>query len=158
MSQKTGQKKTQKKTPSGAKGTHIKKESLTTVQLKTRKNKRLFLERYLVTGNISDSCKQCNIGRQTFYNWIKNDGDFKREFDDTDAALLDFAEGKLLNLINDKNVTAIIFYLKTKGKERGYIEPTYMNIKGSMDHKHTHQMSLNSLKKSYERINGKDKK
>ena len=33
-----------------------------------------------------------------------------------------WAEGKLLQAINQGNMTAIIFYLKTKGKHRGYVQ------------------------------------
>jgi hypothetical protein len=33
---------------------------------------------------------------------------------------LDLAEHKLLGVINEGNMTAVIFYLKTKGRERGY--------------------------------------
>jgi hypothetical protein len=33
---------------------------------------------------------------------------------------LDLAEHKLLGFINEGNMTAVIFYLKTKGRERGY--------------------------------------
>lgn len=35
----------------------------------------------------------------------------------------DLAESTLMNLIAEGNVAATIFYLKTKAKDRGYIEP-----------------------------------
>lgn len=36
--------------------------------------------------------------------------------------MLDFAEGKLFQAISAGNMTALIFYLKTQGVHRGYIE------------------------------------
>ena len=35
---------------------------------------------------------------------------------------LDLAESRLLDAINEGNLTAVMFYLKTKGKNRGYSE------------------------------------
>lgn len=39
-----------------------------------------------------------------------------------DEATLDFAESKLFELLSQGDKTAIIFYLKCKGKHRGYVE------------------------------------
>ena len=36
--------------------------------------------------------------------------------------MIDFAETQLQSLIKDKDKAAIFFYLKTKGKHRGYVE------------------------------------
>lgn len=153
------QKKTTSKTVVRTKQTTIKKKKkLTKTETNTIRNKSLFLELFLKTGNITAACKNGRIGRQTFYDWMKSDLIFKRDFEDCEDSLLDFAEGKLMNLIDEKNPTAIIFFLKTKGKERGYIEPSYLNIQGQMKHSHTHKMSLKELKKSHDRITGKNKK
>ena len=155
MTEKAQKKPPSKTTPRSTKQTPIKKKTPTRTELKTIKNKSLFFERYSVTGNISECCRQCNIGRQTFYEWMKNDVQFKQDFEDAEDSLIDFAEGKLLNLIDERNPTAIIFFLKTKGKERGYIEPSYLNIEGKLKHAHSHRMSLKEMKKSYDRAKRK---
>ena len=43
-------------------------------------------------------------------------------------SLLDLAESKLLENIENNENTAIIFYLKTKGKKRGYIEKQEVEV------------------------------
>ena len=78
-------------------------------------------------GNISEACKAINISRQTYYKWAEDD-DLKTEADNIQEGLLDLAENKLLeNIKNNENV-AIIFYLKTKGKSRGYIEKQEVEV------------------------------
>ena len=78
-------------------------------------------------GNITAACMKCGIhSRQTVYNWMKDD-EFKSEVDAINEASIDYVESKLMSAIRADNVTAIIFYLKTKGKKRGYIE-TQENI------------------------------
>ena len=58
----------------------------------------------------------------TFYNYYNEDKEFKALVDDISNMSLDFAESKLLEQIKDGSTAATIFYLKTKGKKRGYVE------------------------------------
>lgn len=73
-------------------------------------------------GNISEACIQTGISRQTYYNWLKAHPDFAEEIGNIIEESVDFAESRLKQLMREGNPTAIIFYLKTRGKERGYIE------------------------------------
>ena len=79
--------------------------------------------------NLSQTCEAANIGRRTFYYWRENDKDFDAACKDIEEALIDFTESKLIEKINDSDLTAIIFYLKTKGKDRGYVERTEQDVK-----------------------------
>ena len=54
--------------------------------------------------------------------YIEDDPDFKADVEEVQNVAIDFAESQLYSLISEKNPTAVIFYLKTKGKHRGYIE------------------------------------
>ena len=91
------------------KSEHLKKEQL----LKA-------LEKSL--GIVSTACESIGISRTTYYKYYNEDKDFKWSVDSIGDIALDCAESQLFELIKEKNVTAIIFYLKTKGKKRGYIE------------------------------------
>lgn len=62
------------------------------------------------------------ITRQALYNWRKEDEKLAKMLDDIDEGILDFTESKLVEKVNEGNLTAIIFLLKTKGKKRGYVE------------------------------------
>ena len=73
-------------------------------------------------GNVSEVCKQMNISRQTFYNYYNNDLEFKEQIDDIKNIALDFVESKLIGKIKEGDIVAILFYLKTQGKKRGYVE------------------------------------
>ena len=73
-------------------------------------------------GIVTTACKKVGIGRTTFYNYYNDDSEFKAQVDDIANMSLDFAESKLLEQIKDNSTAATIFYLKTKGKKRGYVE------------------------------------
>jgi len=72
-------------------------------------------------GVVSTACKAVGISRQTHYNWLKED-EYKTAVEELSEVAIDFAESHLHKLIRDGNPAATIFFLKTKGKGRGYVE------------------------------------
>tara|TARA_R110000744_G_scaffold196593_1_gene315891 strand:+ start:14785 stop:15138 length:354 start_codon:yes stop_codon:yes gene_type:complete len=97
------------------KSRHIKKESL----LKA-------LEKSL--GVVTEACKQSDTPRSTYYKWLKEDEVFKDQVRDIENIALDFGETQLHAQIREGNTSATIFFLKTKGKRRGYIERSEMDL------------------------------
>lgn len=75
-------------------------------------------------GVVTTACKMVECGRTTFYEYYNTDPEFKKEVDSISNITLDFAESQLHKKIKEGDTTSIIFYLKTKGKSRGYIEKT----------------------------------
>ncbi len=89
--------------------------------------KELFIEALTNNlGHITKACEAANIHRRTYYSWIDKDEQFKEDCNNVEAGLIDLAENELLKKIKDSTsphqMTAIIFFLKTKGKSRGYDE------------------------------------
>ena len=90
---------------------------------KTKHTKRRLIEAMEQSlGVVTTACKKVGISRKTYYDYYNNDSEFKNAVDDIQNVALDFAESQLHKQIADGNTTATIFYLKTKGKKRGYIE------------------------------------
>lgn len=75
-------------------------------------------------GVVTPACKQCDIHRSTFYDYYNDDPVFKLAVDDMQNVALDFAETSLHSQIKEGVPSSTMFYLKTKGKKRGYIERT----------------------------------
>ena len=73
-------------------------------------------------GVVKMACETVGISRQTHYNWLKEDAVYKEACKNLPEVVLDFAEHHLHKLISEGNPAATIFFLKTKGKARGYVE------------------------------------
>lgn len=72
--------------------------------------------------NVSATCSALGISRQTFYTRKNSDPTLRGMLEEADESIIDFAESKLIESIGEGDLTAIIFFLKTKGKKRGYVE------------------------------------
>lgn len=91
-------------------------------------------------GIVSTACLSADIPRSTFYKWCTEDLEFKANVEAINETAIDFVESKLFEKVNGVTVqtgevdgmplfykqppsdTAIIFFLKTKAKKRGYVE------------------------------------
>lgn len=73
-------------------------------------------------GIISAACKAVGISPSTVYRWRKEDAEFRAAVDAVGEEQIDYVENKLLDLINEGDTAATIYYLKTKGKKRGWSE------------------------------------
>jgi hypothetical protein len=85
-----------------------------------KKNMLDALERSL--GIVTTAAKAADIDRKSHYNWMKEDPEYKAAVESIQESVIDFAESHLYKLVKEGNPAATIFYLKTKGKKRGYIE------------------------------------
>jgi|TARA_R100000995_G_C3365286_1_gene69257 hypothetical protein len=86
-------------------------------------------------GVVTTACKQVGIDRTTFYRYYKEDEEFKKQVDDLSNVAKDFVESQLFKQIQDGVPTSTIFYLKTKAKDRGYIERREYDLSGSVKSK-----------------------
>lgn len=105
------------------KDTHVRKDTETKKKLLLE-----VLERNL--GIITSSCRETGISRNTFYEWYKDDEDFRKSVDDINEITLDFAESQLMQKIREGSERSIFFYMKYKAKKRGYIETQEIEHKG----------------------------
>lgn len=83
-------------------------------------------------GIVTTACKQVGIHRDTYYEWLKKDKEFKKKVKDLENVALDFAESQLHKQIAKGNPLSTMFYLKCKGKKRGYIEQQELKVSGNM--------------------------
>ena len=79
-------------------------------------------------GIVTSACTLAKVSRSQHYHWLNNDPEYKRSVTDLENIALDFAESHLHDLIKEGSPAATIFFLKTKGKRRGYIETTAIEV------------------------------
>lgn len=86
------------------------------IQKRMDNNKQLIIEQLKKVPVVEVACEKIGIGRATYYRWRKENEEFVELADEAivegNALVNDMAESQLMSAIRDKNLTAIIFWLK----------------------------------------------
>ncbi len=82
----------------------------------TRRIKEITYRTAQKTPIVQMACEKTGVARSTYYRWKKQNKAFAKEAEEAIVAgellINDMAEAQLLSAIRDKNLTAIIFWLK----------------------------------------------
>lgn len=83
-----------------------------------QEEKKLLLEHLEKTPIVQIACEKSGVGRSTYYRWLEQDKKFARSAKQalSKGVLImnDLAESQLLKSVRDGNMTAIIFWLKSR--------------------------------------------
>ncbi len=90
--------------------------------MKKQTNKKILDALEKTGGLIKPAASRLGVARNTLYTWIQNSKELTDGLLSIRDGMVDMAEGALFKQVSEDNTTAIIFMLKTLGKERGYIE------------------------------------
>jgi len=89
---------------------------------KERTCERIIEAIYASRGLLTLAAKKAGVCYRTVIRYAEEFESVKKAIDESQNQMLDVAEGKLFQAIGAENMTAIIFFLKTRGKARGYVE------------------------------------
>tara|TARA_R110000765_G_scaffold54082_3_gene108065 strand:- start:1138 stop:1497 length:360 start_codon:yes stop_codon:yes gene_type:complete len=79
-------------------------------------------------GFITIACKSLGCTRKTIYNYIDKYPELKEVVTDIREHYLDIAEASLIQKVKDGHTPELLFFLKTQGKNRGYIEKQQLDL------------------------------
>ena len=82
-------------------------------------------------GFVTVAASKLGCSRTSMYVYLKRFATAQTAIEDEREKRHDFVESKLMKAIDNDNITAMIFYLKTQCKDRGYVERYQQEITGS---------------------------
>ena len=89
-------------------------------------------------GNVSQAAKALGISRQYLHRYVNKHSTVHEALSEARATVCDFAEGKLLEAMHNGEGWAIMFYLRTQGRSRGYgnvivVEPSIEGVMRALE-------------------------
>jgi hypothetical protein len=82
-------------------------------------------------GLVSFIAQALNVERNTIYKSIKKYG-LEQEMEDARDTTIDLAESNIFSAMKSGDINVSMFYLKTIGKHRGYVEKTEVDQTGKI--------------------------
>lgn len=73
-------------------------------------------------GVVTPAAQMIGVKRSTIYRWREMYPEFDKACKEISEVAVDFVETQLYKLIKDGSEATTIFYMKTKGRDRGYAE------------------------------------
>jgi len=96
-------------------------------------------------GTVTSVADTLGVARNTVYHWIEIHPEVGPAIKDCREKMKDFVESQLLKNIKAQDTTSIIFFLKTQGKDRGYIERQETHHSGGIDLKPAGELTDDQL-------------
>ncbi len=110
-------------------------KSYPAVVTRQKQEKILVLEQMRKTPIIQMVCEKTGVARASYYRWRKSDPAFSRAADEAllEGVLLmnDMAESQLLSAVRDGNMTAILFWLRSRHSAYG----NKLELQATVEHK-----------------------
>ena len=102
--------------------------------MRLTKKQKLFLDTFKKHAtNISKACEVVGISRQTHYDWKLTNLTYKERIADIEESMIDFAESMLYKNMKAGKETSTLFFLKTRGKSRGYVEKQEIEMNANIN-------------------------
>lgn len=121
-------------------------EKLSTIDIRQQAQKDILIQQLKKTPIVQVACEKVGIGRTTYYRWHKDDKEFADAADtalsEGSSLINDMAESQLVSAIRDKNLTAIIFWLKHHHKAYATKVEVTANLKQPIEQLSPEQQEL----------------
>ena len=83
-------------------------------------------------GNVASIARYLKVGRGVIYNRINGSAQLRDALKSARETMLDNVESSLYSQALNGNTTAMIFFLKTQGRDRGYQDKVDVEHSGDM--------------------------
>ena len=95
---------------------------------KVQNQRRMLAALEKANGIVTHAARTAKLSRELHYRWLESDPDYKARVKELENVQLDFVESQHFKNIKAGKEASCIFHLKTKGRERGYIERAELGL------------------------------